>query len=78
MPHKCYFLYETLCAIWYHLYVQLKKTLKTPMEGYLKVTLLHECFSSFINSKNGTKSRKAPYISSSDTLFAYLHSVKQI
>ena len=48
------------------------------MEGYLKVTLLHECFSSFINSKNGTKSRKAPHISSSDTLFAYLHSVKQI
>ena len=48
------------------------------MEGYLKVTLLHECFSSFINSKNSTKSRKAPYISSSDTLFAYLHSAKQI
>ena len=26
----------------------------------LKLTLLHECFSRFLNCKNGTKSRNAP------------------
>ena len=28
----------------------------------LKLTLLHGCFSRFLNSANGTKSRNAPHI----------------
>ena len=38
------------CTIWYHLY-NLKNVKNT--------TLLHGCFSSFLNSTNGTKSRNA-------------------
>ena len=32
----------------------------------LKLTLLHGCFSRFLNGTNGTKSRNAPQMSSSD------------
>ena len=51
-----------LCAIWYHLYNS--KNVENTHEGVLlllaillKVTLLHVCFSRFLNSINGTKSR---------------------
>ena len=37
-------------AIWYHLY------------NLLKLTLLHGCFSRFLNFTNVTKSRNAPLI----------------
>ena len=30
--------------------------------NFTKVTLLHGCFSRFLNCTNGTKSRKAPHI----------------
>ena len=56
-----------LCAIWYHLYNL--KNAKNNQRGViflvklqgpatkLKVTLLHGCFSRFLNCTNGTKSR---------------------
>ena len=56
-------------AIWYHLY-NLKNVKNTPEEvsllvklqakptTLLKVTLLHGCFSRFLNCTNGTTSRK--------------------
>ena len=60
-----YWINETLCAIWYHFY-NLKKTWKTPMEEsyfeLLKLTLLHGCFSRFLNCANGTKSQRASQI----------------
>ena len=53
-----------LCAIWYHLYNL--KNMKSTHEGVLlmaadllKVTLLHECFSRFLNFTSGTISRSA-------------------
>ena len=52
------------CAIWYHLYNL--KNVKNTHEGVLllvlKVTLLHGCFSRFLNCTNGTKSRKASHM----------------
>ena len=45
----------TLSAIWYHLY-DLKKI---KLETLLKVTLLHGCFSRFLNCTHVTKSNKA-------------------
>ena len=53
------------CAIWYHLYNF--KSVKNTHGGVLllvpvtllKVTLLHGCFSRFLNCTNGTKSRNA-------------------
>ena len=56
---RAYRSYEMLCAIWYHLY-----NLKNVKNNYgrllvlLKVSLLHGCFSRFLNCTNGTKSRK--------------------
>ena len=41
-------------------FVQFKKREKHPT--LLKVTLLHGCFSRFLNYTNGTKSLKAPHI----------------
>ena len=60
-------------AIWYHLYnlkkvknthggVLLLKSCRLKSATLLKVTLLHECFSRFLNCANGTKSRKASHI----------------
>ena len=55
----------TRCTIWYH--SQFKKGKKHPWRSVtfskkpstlLKVTLLHGCFSRFLNSINGTKLRK--------------------
>ena len=52
------------CAIWYHLYNL--KNVKNTHEGVLllvlKVTLLHGCFSRFLNCTNGTKLRKASHM----------------
>ena len=54
------------CAIWYHLYNV--KNLKNTHEGVLqpatllKLTLLHGCFSRFLNCTNGTKSRNASHM----------------
>ena len=39
-------------------FIQFKKREKHP----LKVTLLHGCFSHFLNCTNGTKSRKASHL----------------
>ena len=47
------------CAIWYHLY-NLKNGGVLLLA--LKVTLLHGCFSRFLNCTNGTKSRNAPHM----------------
>ena len=50
-------------------FVQFKKREKHPWRGVtfskvaLKVTLLHGCFSRFLNCTNGTKSRNASQIS---------------
>ena len=56
-------------TIWYHLYnlKNMKKThggvlLLVKPATLLKVTLLHGCFSRFLNCANGTKSRKASHI----------------
>ena len=57
-------IYETLCAIWYHVY-KLKKVKSTHVGVLLSViftksnTLLHGFFSRSLNYTNGTKSRKA-------------------
>ena len=49
------------CAIWYHLY-NLKNVKNTHGGVLLLVKLLHGCFSRFLNSTNGIKSRNAPHI----------------
>ena len=62
-----------LCAIWYHLcnLKNLKNThggvlliveLQAKEWNFTKVTLLHGCFSRFLNCTNATKSRNAPHI----------------
>ena len=56
------------CAIWYHLYNL--KNVKNIHGGVLlvvactllKVTLLHGCFSRFLNCTNGAKSRKTSHV----------------
>ena len=60
------------CAIWYHLHNL--KNLKNTHGGVLilvklqakvtllKLTLLHGCFSCFLNCANGTKSRNASHM----------------
>ena len=51
------------CAIWYHFY-SLKNVINTH-GGVLisvKLTLLHGCFSRFLNCPNGTKSLNASHI----------------
>ena len=54
-------IYMLSCTIWYHFY-NLKNG-KNTHGGVLilvfKVTLLHGCFSRFLNCRNGTKSRNA-------------------
>ena len=53
------------CAIWYHVYNL--KNVKNIHGGvlllvtWLKLTLLHGCFSHFLNCTNGTKLRKASH-----------------
>ena len=53
--------YVMRCAIWYHLYnlKNVKNTHGGVLLLALKVTLLHGCFSHFLNCTNGTKSRRA-------------------
>ena len=64
-------LFLMCCAIWYHLYklknvksthggVLLLVKLQVFAWKLLKVTLLHECFPSFLNYTNGSKSRNSP------------------
>ena len=66
--------YLMRCAIWYNLY-NFKKNIKNTHGGVLilvklqakpatlrKLTLLHGCFSRFLNCTNGTKSRNASHI----------------
>ena len=56
-----------LCANWYHLY-NLKNVKDTHGVVFLKpatslkVTLLHGCFSRFLNCSNCTKLRNAPFL----------------
>ena len=72
-----------MIAIWYHLY-NLKNVKKTTHGGVLllvklqgefatllKVTLLHECFSSFSNCTNGTKLREASHLNQKLKIFLY-------
>ena len=56
--------YVMLCAIWYHLYYlkNVKYTYGGKPATLLKVTLLHGCFSCFLNCTNGTKSRKESHM----------------
>ena len=67
--------YVKICAIWYHLYnlksvknthggvlLLVKLQAKSLQLYLLKVTLLHGCFSRFLNLTNGTKSRNASQI----------------
>ena len=49
------------CAIWYHLY-NLKNVKNTYGGVLLFVTILHGCFSRFLNCTNGTKSPNASHI----------------
>ena len=48
---------EMRCAIWYHLY-----NLKNVKNTHGGVTLLHACFSRFLNCTSGTKSRNGSHI----------------
>ena len=50
-------------AIWYHLY-HLKNVKNTQLQSATlrKLTLLHGCFSRFLNCTNGTKSRNVPHL----------------
>ena len=57
------------CNYWYNFH-QLKRSFqqfffrnKFYFATLLKLTLLHECFSRFLNCTNGTKSRNAPHMS---------------
>ena len=43
----------------------------------LKVTLLHGCFSLFLNGTNGTKSRKASHLYSSGKCFVIFNVVSK-
>ena len=56
--------YVVRCAIWYRLY-NLNNVKNTPGGALilLYLTLLHGCFSRFLNCTNGTKLRNAPLIS---------------
>ena len=62
--------YVMLCAIWLHLYNVKKRgncavlllVCRLKLATVLKVTLLHGCFSRFLNCTNGTKSRRASHI----------------
>ena len=54
-------MYETFCAIWYHLY-NFKIVRSVTFKVAIKVTLFHECFLRFLNCTNSTKSRKASYM----------------
>ena len=62
--------YVVRCAIWYYLY-NLKNVKNThggvltlvQAATLLKSTLLHGCFSRFLNCPNGTKSVNAPHMS---------------
>ena len=78
MRQHDWFKFHALCAIWYYLYNL--KTWKTPMQEcyfkqscrlqpatLLKVTLLHWCFSCFLNCMNGTKPYKAWQLGSWDS-----------
>ena len=60
-------LHAMCCTIWYHLHNL--KNVKNTHGGVLilpatllNLTLLHECFSRFLNCTNGTKSRNASQI----------------
>ena len=64
---------DMLWAIWYYLYnlKNVKNThggelllvkLQASACYFTKVTILHGCFSRFLNSANGTKSRKTPLL----------------
>ena len=68
-----YISHETYCSIWYHLCnfknvknthggVSLLEELQAQPATLLKLTLLHECFSHFLNWTNGTKLQKASHI----------------
>ena len=71
MPQK----YVVRCVIWYHMYnlknvknthggvvLSVKLQALLQVSTLLRVTLLHWCFSRFLNCTNGTKSRKASQI----------------
>ena len=53
-------------AIWYYLYNLKRKKHPWRNATLLKVTLLHGCFSHFLNCTNGTKSRNASHIPKTD------------
>ena len=74
--------YVMRCAIWYHL--DILKNVKNTHGGVLilvlKLTLLHGCFSRFLNCTNRTKSRSAPHMVSSsvfywNTVFRWLETL---
>ena len=56
-------LFVMRCAIWYHLYnlKNVKNTHGRVLMLVLKLTLLHGCFSHFLNCAKGTKSCNAPH-----------------
>ena len=77
-----------LCAIWNHFY-NFKKV-KTPwksdifLESYSiqpatfsKTTLLHGCFSRFLNSTNGSKSGKASHVTCFRNINLVLHEYQK-
>ena len=50
--------YVMLCAIWY----QFRNLEKLKPATFLKLSLLHECFSRFLNCTNGTNSRETSHM----------------
>ena len=56
--------YMMRCTIWHHLYnlKNVKNTHGGVLISVLKLTLLHGCFSHFLNCTNGGKRHKASYI----------------
>ena len=71
--------YVMFCAIWYHLY-NLKNIKNTNggvlhlvrLQALLQITLLHGCFSGFLNCTNGTNLRNASRMRLFDFLLDYL------
>ena len=71
--------YVMFCAIWYHLYnlKNIKNTnggvlLLVRLQALLQITLLHGCFSGFLNCTNGTNLRNASRMRLFDFLLDYL------
>ena len=69
------FLCMVRCAIWYHLCNLINVKNNHGGVLILKLTLLHGCFSCFLNCTNGTKSCNASHVTCIDIIFTSMIKV---